>query len=83
MADFTLTPDEWTQIVAPGGIDNVDIRSKAGSFCTSIKTPGFGASIMPALRKGALHRTQVNAGVAVYARAVDQSAIATVLTVPQ
>jgi len=83
MTEFTLNPNEWTEIVAPGGNDNVDIRSKAGSFCTSIMMPGLGASIMPAPRQGCLHRTQVNAGVAVYARAVDQSAIATVLTVPQ
>lgn len=39
---------------------------------TQIVTPG-GASMMPAPRKGALHRAQVNAGVAVYARAVAKS----------
>lgn len=83
MTDFSLSATSWTEIVTPGGADDMEIRPKAGSLMVSLNIPaekGAATLTVPPVRiqGGAWARREVMAGIAVYAKAIDGSAIVSV-----
>lgn len=86
MAQFTLSPDEWTQIVPADGTVDVRIHPLFGSFQTSLNTPsevGAATLVMPPVPPKAqlLSERDVTAGAAVYAKAIREPAIVNVAPV--
>lgn len=99
MPQLTLSPNDWTQIVAPGGTDRIEVRSMLGSFLTSLNTgnevgaatvtqppvpPLSPAATSAANPSGPLwSKRQIEAGIAVFAKAINGPAIANVAPAPK
>ncbi len=83
MKQFTLSPTDWTEIVAPGGNDAVEIRSGDGQFHVSLGKPAEAevriiAKPPVSLQGGVWTRLEVSPGIAVFAKAITGDAVATV-----
>lgn len=86
MTEFRLSPKEWTQIIAPDGVEDLEIRSVAGQFLTSLNAPHErGAQIIAVppvvLSSESWTARQVMAGMAVFAKAIEVPAVASVMPI--
>ena len=78
-----LTPDNWTQIVAPDNPDDVEILVGTGSFIMSLNTPhekGAATMVQPPtpVNGPAWTKREVTPGIAAFAKAIDNRATAIV-----
>ncbi len=88
MADITLNQHEWTQIASGTGNDDVEVRAQSGQFHASIGCPSEASATSRVIAATPIPfasnmwaRSQVAAGVAVYAKAVGGPAVATVTAI--